>query len=152
MFVRKTLIMKLKIHILFTLTKHGYNLHSYWDVIQYSPRRTTRSIINRFRKLFCSIEEYYVTHKPNLCLKRAFELLYHGVIQNSIQTVFESSHFIKNCRVLLVSLFLKLRRSTHEIWDPLTSSLCVSLNLLTLETSAVDLYLGNMIFKFNQVH
>jgi len=35
--------MKLRIHILFTLTKLGYNLHSYWDVIRYAPRRTARS-------------------------------------------------------------------------------------------------------------
>jgi hypothetical protein len=27
-----------------------------------------------------------------------------------------------------------------------------SLDLLTLETTAVDLYLGNMLFKFNQVY
>jgi len=38
------------------------------------------------------------------------------------------------------------------LWDPLTSSLRVSLDLLTLETSAVDLHLGNMVFKFNQVY
>jgi len=38
------------------------------------------------------------------------------------------------------------------LWDPVTSSLCVSLDLLTLETSAVNLHLGNMVFKFNQVY
>jgi hypothetical protein len=42
-FVRETIIMKLRIHILFTLTKLGYNRHSYWDVIRYAPRRTTTS-------------------------------------------------------------------------------------------------------------
>jgi hypothetical protein len=38
------------------------------------------------------------------------------------------------------------------LWNPLTSSPCVSLDLLTMEISAVDLHLGNMVFKFNQVY
>ena len=37
------------------------------------------------------------------------------------------------------------------LWDPLASSLSLSLDALTLETSAVDLHLGNMVFKFYQV-